>query len=197
MDYLSPFFILASLAGIVQLIGYWVYVRVSDGHVNTGSWLIWTLSAGIDLVSYLYVTDADWPKNILPAACALACVVTFLYLFVRGRFKMPDRTEWGMVTADSVISLAWWGNLLGVIGANLMLQASTLVSAVPMIRGMLSGKEREDVRPWAIWSTAYICHTAAIGLDLSHWSELAYPIANAIMNISVLGVAIKMRRSES
>ena len=197
MDYFSPFFILASAAGIIQIIGYVVYVKVSEGPVNTGSWLIWTLSAGVDLVSYLYVTEVNWIKNLLPAACAIACVVTFLHLLFRGHLSWPDKSEWGMVVTDSVISVAWWTNLLTVIGANLMLQASTILSAIPMIRGLLLAKEREDYRPWALWSSAYFCHLMAVCLQLGHWSELAYPIANLIMNMAVMFVVIKLKGLKS
>ena len=186
MDYFSPFFILASLAGIIQLVGYWVYVRVNTNTVNCGSWLIWTLSAVVDLVSYVYVTDSNWPKNILPAACALACVCTFLYLLLRGKFNMPDKSEWAMVTGDTLISVAWWQNILSVVGANLMLQASTLFAAIPMIRGLIKGKEHEDVRPWLLWASAYLCHTAAVAIDLTKWYELAYPLANLATAVAVL-----------
>jgi len=191
MDYYNLFFILATTAGIVQLFGYWIYVQSIDGKVNAGSWLIWTLSAGVDLISYLYVTEANWLKSILPAACALACIVTFLFLLTKGHFSMPDKSEWGMVAVDTVISLTWWAKILSVIGANLMLQASTLFSAIPMIRGLLSGKETEAVRPWAIWTLAYTIHTAAICLALDSWVELAYPAANLVTHAAVLYFAYR------
>jgi hypothetical protein len=183
--------ILGISAGVTQLVGYYVYVRVTNGHANTGSWLIWTLSAGVDLVSYDFVTGGDVYKNILPAACALACVVTFLILLFRGKFQKPDSTDWNIVGADSAISFVWWQAWVSGILANLMLQATTVASAIPMIRGMLSGQEQEDTRPWAIWTAAYVCHFVAVSMQLDHWSELAYPAANVFMHAAVLCVAHK------
>lgn len=181
------------MAGVIQLVGYAVYVRLSNGHANTGTWLIWTLSAGVDLVSYDFITNSDLSKNILPAACATACVMTFTFLLVKGRFAKPDKTDCGMITADSAISIVWWLDVVTGITANLLLQATTLASALPMIRGLITGKEQERLLPWMLWTSAYIIHTGAVLLSLKHWSELVYPIVNVIMHGTVLVVAYKTR----
>jgi hypothetical protein len=78
-----------------------------------------------------------------------------------------------------------------------MLQASTLLSAIPMIRGLLNGTEREDSRPWLIWFCAYTCHAVAITLNLKDVSELAYPVANAIMNATVLVIILSVRERKA
>ncbi len=184
------------MAGVIQLIGYFVYLKLSKGKANTGSWLIWTLSAVVDLISYSYVTGGDIVKEILPAACALACVLTFSYLLIKGRFGKPDKADWFMIGADTAISIAWWQQIMNAIAANLMLQVSTVASAFPMVRGILKGKEKESLAPWVIWTTAYACHIVSVSTSLDRWEELAYPVANGFMNVAVImAILYKLRSS--
>lgn len=187
--------ILGIASGMIQLFGYVIYLKLNKGDTNAGSWLIWTLSAGIDLYSYDYITKGDLIKEILPITCAVACIVTFMCLLVRGHFRMPDKTDWRLISFDTLISIVWWQNLVSAIAANIMLQVTTLMSAVPMIRGIISGKEEENPIPWAIWSTAYMLQTGSVILRLDHWSELAYPVSNAISHLAILYAAVQMQRS--
>jgi hypothetical protein len=171
----------------MQLFGYWVYVATAE-KPNTGSWAIWTFSAIVDFASYAVMTQ-DWVKNILPAACALACIVTFVYCLFRGKFTKLDRTEWVFFGLDSSITVTWAFTSATV--ANLLFQASTVISFIPIIRGLQMGKDREHYLPWLIWTVAYFLFLISVTLRLQDWTELAYPVSHVITHFVVLMIALE------
>lgn len=178
-------------AGGFQLIGYYVYLRVTK-NANTGSWAIWTFGAILDVISYASITD-DWVKNILPVVCALACIFTFCYLLKKGRFGWPDKVDWVFLTSDTAITIVWWQWATAVV-ANLLYQASTVLSYIPMIRGQLSGREPEKPFPWVLWTIAYALYTASVALRLDSWEELAYPGVHLLTSVVVLWIALAKRK---
>lgn len=185
--------ILGVAAGVIQLTGYIVYLKVTK-QANTGSWAIWTFGAILDLVSYIVLTG-DWVKNILPAVCAFACIYTFGYMLWKRRFGSPDAVDWTFFVLDSVITVVWW-RWATVVFANLLYQVSTLLSFVPMIRGQLRGTEKEHPFPWFIWTLAYGLFTASVALRLERWEELAYPVVHVVTHLAVMVIAvIKLRPS--
>ena len=189
----SLFVALGVSAGVIQLIGYGLYLVLNRSSTNTGSWLIWALSAFFDLFSYEYITGGDIIKNILPAVCALACVLTFLILLYRRQFGSPDRVDWYLVVADGAISALWWLSLLDGLTANLLLQATTLTAVIPMARGLLAGVDREHLLPWQLWFTAYVLHTLSVTTRLNHWSELAYPLTTACSCLIIITIEVRMK----
>ncbi len=184
--------VLGILAGVIQLIGYGIYAK-RMGEVNTGSWLIWAIGGGIDLVSYIAVTDGDWVVNFLPAVCAFAAVAVFVYGLAMKKFKMPDRTEWVFVGADSVITVIWF--YTNAFLANLLYQVSNVASFYPMVRKMRSGTEKEDSLPWLVWTVAYATLTVAVLLRLHRWEELAYPVSHVAAHAYVFWLARSKERS--
>lgn len=184
--------VLGFTAGTLQLVGYWVYNKSSDEKISTGSWSIWALAGIIDFVSYFVLTGGDWVVSFLPAVCGLAAFGIFVYAIVRKRFSWPDRIDWLFVGADGVITIVWY--FTNVVVANLLYQASAVVSFVPMCRGLLSGREKEKPLPWFIWTLAYSLLTIAVSLRLQRWEELVYPLTHVTVHVVVAVIAIVKQR---
>jgi len=173
-------------SGVVQLIGYWIYSQYSS-KINIGSWMIWTFGAFVELVSYYFMTEGDLVKIILPAACAVACILCFLTALVRRRFGWPDKVTWWFVGADVAITLVGLA-LHNATVANLLYQVSFALSLVPMLRGMMRDEEREHPFPWLVWSVAYGLFLTSVSLrtDWSDWRlwkdwlDVVYPTTGLV-----------------
>ncbi len=194
MDLEKISIVLGFTAGAVQLVGYWVYQRGAGEKINTGSWSIWALGGAIDFVSYFVLTGGDWVVNFLPAVCGLAAFGIFVSAIVHKRFSRPDRIDWAFMGADGVITVVWY--FTNVALANLLYQVSNVLSFVPLCRGVLSGREKEKLLPWLIWTLAYILLTIAVFMRLKRWEELAYPVSHVIIHLIVaIIVIVQLRRS--
>lgn len=179
------------LAGAVQLIGYIVYNYGAGEKINTGSWSIWAIGGAIDFASFFVLTEGDWVVSFLPAICGLAAFCTFLYAIIRKRFSWPDRTDWAFVGADGLITAIWY--FTNVVIANLLYQISTVASFIPLCRGLLTGKEKEKLFPWLIWSLAYSLLTVSVLQRVEKWNELvqlAYPISHVAVHLIVVAIII-------
>lgn len=193
VDIVTISIVLGFTAGAIQLYGYWVYNRVAGDKINTGSWSMWALTGIIDLASYSAVTG-DWVVNILPAVCALAAVGTFCYAIVRKRFSWPDKTDWAFVGVDGAITVIWV--FTNAVLANLLYQVSTIMSFIPMCRGLLSSREKEKLLPWLIWTLAYTVLMWSVLLRFHRWEEMAYPLSHvAICLVVAIIIIIKLRSS--
>jgi len=186
MDIVTISIVLGFTAGATQLYGYWVYNRVAGDKINTGSWSMWALA------SYFAVTG-DWVVNILPAVCAIAAIATFCYAIARKRFRWPDKADWTFVGANGVITVIWI--FTNAILANLLYQVNTILSFIPMCRGLLSGREKEKALPWLIWALAYSILTWSVLLRFHRWEELAYPLSHVAIHIVVAMIVIFKFRS--
>ena len=193
MDVFDPL-TLGLVAGALQIIGYILFVRLTKG-TNAGSWLIWTLGAGVDAWTYFLMTSGELAKNALPLACALACLVTFIVMMASRRLGWPDATDWFFVICDGIITYIWLSGSMDVVDANLWLQVSTVFSFIPILRAQLRGKDWEHPLPWFIWTVAYGMLTATVWLDLSRWEELAYPASHAVLHFAVFLVALVKKPS--
>jgi len=184
---------LGIMAGVVQLLGYWLYHKKAGGKVNTGSWLIWALGGSVDLASYFVLSGGDWIINILPIVCTLAALSTFVFCLVQRRFGWPDKTDWLFVGVDGVVTVVWY--FTNAVTANLLYQVSTVLSFIPMYRGQLSGREKEEPLPWLVWALAYTLLIASVSLRSGRWEELMYPITHVIVHLLVVLFALVKKQS--
>ncbi|HHT9130553.1 MAG TPA: hypothetical protein ACFYEC_06790 [Candidatus Brocadiaceae bacterium] len=119
---------------------------------------------------------------------------TFCYAFVQKRFGRPDRIDWVFVGVDGVITVVWY--FTNAVVANLLYQASTVLSFIPMYRGQLFGREKEEPLSWVIWTFAYSFLAISVSLRLHRWEELVYPVTHVTVHAIVAVIAIvKLRPS--
>ena len=186
MDFQEISLALGIAAGVTQLVGYYVYARLTP-HSNIGSWSIWTFSAVLDLAAYAYVTREDLVKDILPVACLIGSISLFGFMVWKGRFGWPDRCDWGFFGLDLVFTVAWYFTNATV--ATLLYQVSTVLSFVPIARAELKEKDpemREHPVPWLIWTVAYLLMLASVAMRHPEPAELAYPIVHAGVHLAFM-----------
>lgn len=184
---------LGVMAGVVQLLGYFIYNRRSAEKINTGSWSIWALGGIVDLASYFVLTSGDWVINILPIVCCLAAISTFCYALIKKRFSWPDRADWLFVGVDGVVTIVWY--FTNAVTANLLYQISTVLSFIPMYRGQISGRENEQPLPWLIWTLAYALLVASVSLRSQRWEEMMYPLTHVVVCLIVVLISLVKQKS--
>ena len=177
---------LGVFAGLLQVLGYWKYVKkINIGRVrpNTASWSIWAFGAVLESSSYVFTTG-DWVKNILPVACAFSAVVMFVYCLRRGHFSLPTRFEWVLVALDCVAVFIWWW-YSSAIYANLFLVLTAFISFIPIFLHVWKDPMAEDALPWYIWTIAYMTLALVVIMRWEKWEDLVYPLVFAILHIVV------------
>ncbi|MDB5264593.1 MAG: nuclear protein [Parcubacteria group bacterium] len=165
---------LGLLAGATQLLGYYLYVKLTK-QAGAGSWVMWAFGAFVDALSYAFVAE-DWVKEVLPFTCSMACMIMVGYLFAKGRLDKPEKEDWLIFGLDTFITFLWL--FTTALVANLLYQASTVLSFRPMARDILADKHKEHWLPWAVWSVAYALHLVVVLMRLNHLGELAFPVVH-------------------
>lgn len=186
---------LGILAGILQIVGYFLYTKevlASRVKPNTASWAIWAY--GNILVTLSYITVAqDISKEILPIACAISSLVVFGIFLKKGKFQPLDRIDKIVFGFDIILTVAWW--LLSDIkifptpDLNILIHilfiTSTIASFVPIIRELKEHPSIEKPGPWLVWSLAYSMLGVAVILDWIGWEAFIYPSVYFVLHFLV------------
>jgi len=179
------------LAATLQIVGYilyWKGIRKGLIQSNPVSWFIWAYGSLISLGTYSQMTN-DWVKDILPLGCSVACIILCFQVFRfsdRGTF---DRYDYMIICIDLAVTVAWF--FVGATIANLLDQFGTLISFVPLVYGLLSGKNKELPTPWLIWSLAYLCQIAVVLARYEKWEDLAFPVVCFFTHSTVYLLSLK------
>lgn len=184
--------VLGVLAGILHVLAFAIYNRQmlqGTSQPNSATWTAWVFLTVLNLSSYA-VMSGDWVKSILPLIASIACILTFLFSIHRG--KMSKMELWdGLALGIGIISgLVWW-YYKSATYANLILQASILVSFVPTCRGVWNDPRKEKALPWYLWSSAYLLSIIVVALRWrNQYQDLVYPIGGFILH-AVVGLLTK------
>lgn len=174
--------IISVLAGIVQLVGYYQYNSgIYKGIIkpNSATWFLWALGSLIAMGSYISISN-DWVKNILPIACAIACMATFVFSYFRGELSKPDAFDFFVITLD--VSVLFFWIVTGMREeAHVLLQLDLVVSFVPILKQAWVNPKDERVNPWVLWCIAYVLMMVAIWLRFEDWLDFLYPITYFIL----------------
>jgi hypothetical protein len=186
------------LAGVIQVYGYWIYNRnVEKGIVEAEgtSWGLWGLGTFVALVIFNDLSG-DWVKDTLLSACSASSFIFFILLLKRRMVRMPDRINILIVCLDASVLAYWYfGGLLNEdresVVPSILVAADTIITFVPMIRGILQKKVREVKGPWTIWTIAYGTWIAAILFRLETPEELTYPVTCFFLHLLVWAILSK------
>lgn len=188
---------LGVLIGVIHLLGYWIYYRMSSLHKetspNTASWSIWAFGSIINLLTYASMSN-DWVKDILPAVCSLACIVVYVGYLRQGKFKMPGLTDILIFSTDIVATIVWLVANSPLIG-NMACQASTILSYLPIIRETMKDPRKEKPLPWFIWTAAYGLDVILVIMRWQQWGDVVYPAVSFILCLIMLIIANRRRTS--
>lgn len=168
-------------------IAYYLYARQArKGSVtpNTASWIVWTIFAILNAVTYQAISG-DVISNLQFISGSIACIVTFLFMIRIGSFKPLRRFEWAIV-ATVIASLGLWFVSGSALVANLVLLFGFALSMIPVYVGIFNNPFSEHPTPWIIWAVASGCTVTALLLQSSAWVTLITPGTLLISYLLVL-----------
>lgn len=189
--------VFAVLSGVLQALGYVLYIRQSrrkEIEPNATTWLMFAY--GTALLGVLeYSRDAGPELLILPAVCATFSIVVAFDCWQRGTLRWPsDWEDQGAFIADLLLTIAYvatwalakynglsqedrgYANIVFLVCSNL----TTVTSFIPLIRG---AARCESPVPWLVWSSAYGTLAVVTFVAEGFWTELAiYPVLNALLH---------------
>lgn len=210
-----PLLVLACASGLLQALGYLVYIRKSlskEIEPNPTTWLMFAYGTAL-LTVLEWDRDAQWPLLVLPAVCALLSIrVTFL-CWRNGKLKWPESwvDRFAFLT-DLLLTVAyvsvWYASSHQVISEQerealviaflLCSNASTVISFIPLMREARKNPEHEHPLPWTIWSSAYGTLAVATILEEGWQTELLiYPATNMLLHgfVAILALTPKKKHS--
>lgn len=192
---------LAVIPGLLQALGYFIYIRKSlrsEVEPNATTWMMFAYGTA-------FLTILEWDSNasfavlILPVVCALSSLIVVAVICVKhGRPHWP--TAWQdkvalcvdlLLTAVYVgAGLAQKSGLLSehvrevcVLVLLVASNTSTIVSFVPLVRETLESPGHEHYLPWSVWSTAYFSLALVTYQQYGMWSVfMIYPASNAMLH---------------
>lgn len=176
-------------AGIIQLIGYAVYnlhLWKSQNSANAASWAIWTFGSILNFWLYCGLSH-DWAKEALPLLCSIGCIGTFVHLWIKNGFGKPSPFDWWILGIDFAIVTYW--TFSSGDEASLLYQGSTIISFIPMIRGLLNKEDYENPWAWAIWSIAYELMIITVMFRFEKWQDWFYPAVCLVLHFTVAIIA--------
>ncbi|HVL18879.1 MAG TPA: hypothetical protein VM387_12805, partial [Gemmatimonadales bacterium] len=208
------------LAGLLQLVGYLLYVRDEEIEPNPVTWLMFAYGT-------MLLTVLEWDRQASAAVLALPVVCSSMALFVaarcwrRARRADPSRwwpREWwpddwrdrasfqadlaltALYLAAAALTYSRWigegaretAVIVFLVGANL----TTLTAFFPLLRGVVEDPSQERSTPWAVWAAAYaLLGVTTYAVQGEIWSELMlYPVLNTVLHGSVAVLSRRARR---
>lgn len=172
----TPSVCVGIVAGLLQFLGYFLYVRSvrkSGITPNASSWAIWAFGGLLNLFSYNQLVGGDLVKEILPFVCSLSAIFSFLLFWKEGYMCWPDKWNWLILTVDCLITVYW--AITGSDEANLLYQVGTVISFFPIYRGIWNGTEKEESLPWIVWTIAYGLLCLTVFMRWEKWQDVVYP----------------------
>ena len=178
---------LGTLAGITQFLGYVVYVIIAlKGKIkpNSSSWTMWTYGNILLTGTYINMVSSMSLK-ILPAICAISCVITWLILISKGKFEKMKWYEWYILGLDIAIGIFWFFSKDSKF-AHLLIDGTAFISFIPITIEVYKHPEDENPLPWFIWSLAYcFLFVTTMEKELKHIEEVIYPAMYTIFHFII------------
>ncbi|HEY0948033.1 MAG TPA: hypothetical protein VGE53_00880 [Candidatus Paceibacterota bacterium] len=201
---------LAIASGLLQALGYFVYVRKSLRHElkpNPTTWFMFAYGTAT-LTVLEWDRNATWMMLLLPVTCATLSLFVAVQCLMRGSLKWPEHPmDRGAFLTDVLLTMGYVGiwvltskNVLTEEDKDLfalaflvLTNASTVVSFGPLIREAIKDPRCEHPLPWLIWSCAYATLAYVTWQETGWESEfMIYPVLNSALH-GLVGV-ISVRR---
>ncbi|MBY0538156.1 hypothetical protein K2P47_02015 [Patescibacteria group bacterium] len=217
---ISILLLLGIIAGILQVVGYLIYILHEDIDPNPVTWFMFAYGTAI-LTILEWDTDATFPELILPSVCAVFAIIVSYRCWVRARKNDPtnwwpedwwpnDKYDKFSFVSDIVITIGYVSIWFLILFGNLEIETketfvvlflflsnlSTFPAFYPILRTTYNSDYTEAASPWFIWALAY----ALLGIVtfITHdalWHPLMfYPLSNAFLHALVGIFALRAKR---
>ena len=184
------FTIVASLIAIAAYVIYYIYIKKKSIIPSRFSWIIWSLSATLETLTYSYISD-DKLKCVFFVTSSLCC------LFITGRIwkcsdhKVPNRAETSLTFCTG--ALAIW-----LIAKSPFLAHSILLIAIPIVfvptfKSALADPKSENSRAWLLWAASDLMMIVIIISRLEDFRVLPYAIVEFACHFTLVIVLYRQR----
>ena len=212
------------IAGLLQLLGYILYLSNKKIEPNPLTWLMFSYGTVI-LTVLEWDKDATWAELILPLVCSVLGLVVFLKVWIAAIRKI--RAESGIFRiwpkdlrpGDTFEKISFGSDLLITVGyvASSLLAASSLldpnsretavvlflvlsnlsvlIEFLPITKSTYKNPEKEHAAPWAVWACAYATLGMVTWTTHGLWTPLMlYPALNFVTHATIALLALDPRR---
>ncbi len=209
---MSTVYTVTILSGLIQALGYLVYIRKSLRHEvepNATTWFMFAYGTAM-LTVLEWDHDANWTMLLLPIVCAVLSIRVAVICLSQGELKWPeswwDRGAFLMDVSLTIAYISVWAasreayiteaqREVLVLTFLVLSNTSTIVSFVPILRGTAKDPHKEHPLPWFIWTTAYGCLGYVTYHEVGPFSVfMLYPVTGVLLH-SLVGFLAMRRRS--
>lgn len=213
---ISLLLLLGIIAGILQVIGYIIYILHDDIDPNPVTWFMFAYGTAI-LTILEWDMEATLPELILPATCSIFAIYVSWRCWVHARRRDPskwwpedwwpnDRIQQLSFVSDIIITIGYitiWvfvvfgtmssdTKVLAVFWFLLLSNISTFPAFYPIIHETYKQPGKENFLPWFIWAAAY--GLLAVVTYITHKEIFSllmlYPLSNVVLHAMVGIIAL-------
>lgn len=189
--------ILGITAALLHGSGYLVYniqTKLGKSEPRIITWLIWVFLTIINALSY-NVMSGDFVATLQFFMGSVACIITFSYVVMIGKFKKPEKHDW-LMFGLAMLAMTVWAIFRSATGANMIILLATTISFIPTLKGVWGNPFVETPPAWNLWTIAYVIST--INLVLRGCPAVAFvgPVAMVFAHgaIAVLSTESRKKR---
>ena len=176
--------ILGGLSGLMLIAAYVLYFKQTlkgESKPNPSSWAIWLVAGLINAFTYFAVVEGNVWQSLCVSMEALGVVTVFGYALVRGKFSQVSMVEILCFLLAVGVGIFWQVTSDDRI-ANLLLQSIYVISFVPTVSGLMTGRTKEHAASWSVAVIAYFLSTLSLMLDYSgDWIAFVHPVVNGLI----------------
>lgn len=200
--------LLGVIAGLLQLIGYILYIYNEDIDPNPVTWFMFAYGTGL-LTILEWDKEATVPELILPIICSVLAIYVSYRCWRKARSIDPSRwwpedwwpediwERWSFVS-DILITISYIG--AWILAASTLISGeskevavfmflflsnlSTFPSFYPILKTTYEKPEREAALPWFVWTLAYaVLGFVTYAAQGDFWHILMfYPLSNVFLH---------------
>ncbi len=178
-------FILTITASLITVIAYVIYyldIKKQSIIPSRFSWIIWSLTASLETLTYSYVSD-DNLKSVCFVTSSLCCVLITAKIWTSSDRKVPNWAESSL--AFCTVSLAIWLLFKSPLFAHILLLMAIPIAFLPTYKNALNNYENENSKAWLLWSISDLLMIVIIVMRLKAFKELPYAVVEFVCHFSV------------
>lgn len=183
------------LITLFQTLGYIRYVREIVHNTirpNRWSWLIWSLTALVETLTYGAIVD-DIYKTAAFFVSVIACIVITILIWSKATWEKPTKIEI-FCTIVSIIAVVLWVKYDLAVWAHILITAVLPIAFIPSFQDAWKDYKKEDIYAWQFWSIGDIL---AIILVATRYTDGPFEFPYAILEFTchaIMWTAIAIRR---
>lgn len=184
----------AALLHVVAYVLYNMQTKLGKSSPNAASWSVWAFLAIFNALSYREMSG-DAVVALQFTIGSVACVFTFFYVLIIGKFSRLKPKEWGLFALGLLATLVWW-KFRSATGANIIVLVAFLISFVPTFEGVLRDPFKETPQSWVLWTLAFLITTTNVFLRDGKSIALLTPIVLLIAHGSIAFLSTQSRKAK-